>query len=611
MGASARGAHHAFGAPIVVQRKGVHVSHFAGRTRSLAILATAVACAVLALTGASPAATSTRGQLDTSFGSNGFASAGSDTQLFGTAVQRDGKTVAVGAIGFNTNNVRLLVVRFTATGALDPSFGGGKVIGPGSVIGRGVAIQPDGKIVVAGQATDATGASTNGIVAERFTSSGTPDSSFGTGGIARALTNDPQAAGNGVVVQSDGKVVVAGSGTISSGPDAGIYPGAALVRFTPGGALDGSFAGGGAEVADLGRYSVANGVALQPDGKIVIGGSVRDPGLQNTLLLAARFASNGSADGSFGSGGKFSQQYAGTGGGYSEANAVALQPDGKVVLAGSALTGTGINAVFVRLTSGGAPDGSFGSGGAAQLPASDQAAPPPTGARFIPYAAGGVVVVSGEIYATGWLWHTNHVKQLVVWALTSGGAPDGGFGSGGRTVIGDPTPNTGIQGSAIAVRPDGNLAVAGSFLPPPLPPAPGTGFVSVFALRALPPPPPPALKTTLRAPRTVKIRTATRSGVSVTAGCNQACTIRLTLTVSSGDAKRLRLKTHGRRPVTIATSSTRLTRAGTRVLVLRLSGGAKKGLGRLRSLSAGLQGLFAATATRKSSSVSTRITFKR
>ena len=579
------------------------MSCFAGRMRSLAIL---VSVAGALLVASSPASAVSKGQLDTGFGSNGLASAGSDTRLLGTAVQSDGKIVAVGAIGFSANNVRLLVVRFTADGSSDPSFSGGKVIGAGSVIGRAVAIQPDGKIVVAGQSTDATGAAMNGIVAERFTASGSPDGSFGSGGIARALTGDSAAAGDAVVRQPDGKIVVGGSGTITSGTDAG-YQGAALVRFNSNGSLDGGFASGGVGVADLGPFSVANGIALESDGKIVVGGSARDPSLQPTLLMAARFNPSGSLDGSFASGGKFVQQYAGSGGAYSAANAVALQPDGKVVLAGGALKDKGIDTLIVRLTSGGAPDGSFGSGGVARLPASDTSAPPPTQPRFIPYAAEAVTVSQGEIVAIGWFWHFNTVKQLAVWGLAGSGVPDPGFGSGGRTLIGGATASTGVQGNGIAVTPDGNFAVAGEVIVPPFSPSPGSGFVALFAGRAIVIP----LRATLQVPRSTKIRSVIKSGLGSTVGCNQACSIRLTLTVSAGDAKRLHLRTFGRRPVTIASGRASLTSAGTRVVVLRLSAGAARGLSKLRSLTATLQGSFTATAPRRSVSISTRVTFRR
>lgn len=581
------------------------MSLFAGRTRLLAILASLAAAVSLA--GASQASASSKGQLDPSFGSHGFASASSDTRLFGTAVQPDGKIVAVGAIGFNANNVRLLVVRFTAAGSPDPSFSGGKVIGPGSVIGRAVVIQPDGKIVVAGESTDATGASMNGIVVERFTSSGAPDGSFGSGGIARALSGDPAASGDAVVRQPDGKIVVGGSGTISSGADQG-YQGAALVRLNSNGALDGGFGPGGVEVADLGRYSVASGIALQPDGKIVVGGSARDPSLQVTNLMAARFNSNGSRDGSF-AGGGFVQQYAGPGGAYSAANAVALQPDGKVVLAGSALSNTGITALFVRLTPSGAPDGSFGSGGVERLPASDMAGPPPQGSQYIPYAADGLVVSGGEILATGWFLHSGYLKELAVWGLTGSGTPDNGFGTGGRTLI-TASKTTGIQGNAIALEPDGRLAVAGELIVPPFSPTPGSGFVAVLFGSAAPPPPPP-LKTTLKVPGRAKITSVIKSGLRVTVGCNQACRASLTLTVSFRDAKRLRLKTRGRRSVTIGTASTSIAATGAKVIVLRLSRAASKGLRSVTRLTTTFKVSYTAIATRRSSSSSRTIVLVR
>jgi uncharacterized delta-60 repeat protein len=478
-----------------VETEGVHVASYLRRLRSPLIF-TILAPALL-LASASSAWALAKGQPDPTFGSGGFVSAAAGTRLLGTAVQSDGKIVAVGASGFGTPSLHLLVARFTTAGKLDPTFGGGQITGPANVLGQAVAIQPDGKIVVAGTSTDSLGESSQGVVVERLNASGTVDGRFGSGGVVTTLTGASHGQGNAVALAANGEVVVAGDGTIPSGLDQ-FFPGVALVRLSPSGHLDTS------EVVDLGRYSIATGVAIQPDGRIVVGGTQRGD-LQTTQTLAARFNANGTRDTSF-SGGLFVHQYAGAGGAYSGFNAVALQPDGKVVLAGADLNGaTGINALVVRLSAGGAPDGSFGSGGAVNLSASNTSAA--AGAQNAPYGALGVVVSAGEIFAAGW-YDNFHLKQLALWGVTGRGAPDSSFGTGGTTLISGGGSNS-LQANALAVAPDGRLATAGD-LTPLLGGGPN-GVIGRFGGPAVTPPVLPPVVTSVQASRRV-FRVAAKGG---------------------------------------------------------------------------------------------------
>ena len=431
--------------------EGVHVASYLRRLRSPLILT--ILAPALWLASASPAWALAKGQPDPTFGSGGLASTAAGTRLLGTAVQSDGKIVAVGASGFGTPSLHLLVARFTTAGKLDPTFGGGQITGPANVLGQAVAIQPDGKIVVAGTSTDVTGTTTQGVVVERLNANGSVDGRFGSGGVVSTLTGAFHGQGNAIALAPTGEIVVAGDGTIPSGLDQ-FFPGVALVRLSPSGHLDTS------EVVDLGRYSIATGVAIQPDGRIVVGGTQRGD-LQTTQTLAARFNANGTRDTSF-AGGLFVHQYAGAGAAYSGFNAVALQPDGKVVLAGAALNGaTGINALVVRLTSGGGPTGASAPAERSTCP---RATPPRRpAAQNAPYGALGVVVSAGEIFAAGW-YDNFHLKQLALWGLTGRGAPDSGFGTGGRTLISGGGSNS-LQANALAVAPDGRLATAGDLTP--------------------------------------------------------------------------------------------------------------------------------------------------
>ena len=443
------------------------------RGGAIATLGALGAMLVPAAAGATPP-----GQLDPSFG-GGTVLAPAGVQLLGTAARPDGSVVAAG-----TDGSQAQVAQYTSGGALASTSSGA------GAAARGVAIQGDGKIVVAG---GDEGGST-GMVVERFTPDGSPDPSFGSGGVVTLLPN-LNAQANAVALQSDGEIVVAGTATSSS-----FYPGVALARLNPAnGHVDSS------RVFDLGHFSTANSIAVQADNKIVIGGSVRDPGNQVTAVMAARFNADGnSPDGSFNNGGEFVNQYAINGAAFSAAYGVALQSDGKVVLAGMGYDGnTGANMVVVRLTAAGSADGSFGSGGAARAPATANG---PSFSQIPPLpGAHGVVVVGGKIVAAGYAYDIYGFKKLQLWALTPSGALDSTFGNGG--IAGGQSG----QALAIAPAPGANLIVAGDTgerVPPPT-----SALVARYGTPTPVPPPsgaPPSV--TIGAPSQVTEVSATANG---------------------------------------------------------------------------------------------------
>jgi uncharacterized delta-60 repeat protein len=388
----------------------------------------ATLAAVIALLGPAAARATPPGQLDSSFG-GGTVLQPPGVQLLGVAVRGDGSVVAAGTDGHHAQ-----LAQYTSGGALASLSAGA---GP---VARAVAIQGDGKIVVAGgDSTDNAG-----MVIERFNSNGTPDQSFGSGG-AVTLYAGLNAQANAVALQSTGEIVVAGTATNSTS-----YPGVALVRLNPAnGHVD------SAGLFNLGPLSTANSAAVQGDDKIVIGGSQRDSGLQVTNVMAARFNAAGTAlDPSFGSGGAFASQFATNGAAFSSFYGVALQPDGKVVLAGMAYDGnTGANMLVARYTSAGAPDAGFGSSGVVRVPAtangnSFSQRPPLPGAHA-------VTVSGGKIVAAGYAYDIFGTKRLELWALTPSGALDSTFGSGGTA------GGQAGEANGIAPAPGGNLVIAG------------------------------------------------------------------------------------------------------------------------------------------------------
>ena len=240
-----------------------------------------------------------------------------------------------------------------------------KTIGTGSdTAAAALALQPavlpaDVKIIVAGHALTNT---KTDIVLLRYNLDGTPDLTFGgTGLVTTALSSD--AAALAIQVQpADGKIVAAGS--VGKFSDSSMD--SVLLRYNNAdGALDATFGVGGIVQTDIGTgNNFANSIVLQPDGKIVVAGHANVNFSANTSDVALlRYNPDGSLDTSFGTltSGKVITDL----GGFDNAFSVALQPTAtvpKIIVSGN--TGSSIpNAVLLRYTASGAPDSTFGSSG--------------------------------------------------------------------------------------------------------------------------------------------------------------------------------------------------------------------------------------------------------
>jgi uncharacterized delta-60 repeat protein len=227
----------------------------------------------------------------------------------------------------------------------------------------------------------------------------------------------------------------------------------AVVRVHPSGALDKSLRGGGADVIDLGPFSYAYGVAVEPNGKTVIAGS-QSPGLQVTNALVARLTRQGALDHSFNGSGSFARQFA-VGAGFSSFNAVAIH-GGKVIVAGAATNGqTSANALVARFTGSGRLDGGFGSNGLARLASASNFTVVGT---TVPGATSVTVTPGGEVFAAGQIAN-GILGNLAVWALTGSGR-HAHFGSGGVVTL-HRGRNENSEGAAVAWTKKGTLLVAG------------------------------------------------------------------------------------------------------------------------------------------------------
>jgi uncharacterized delta-60 repeat protein len=383
------------------------------------------------------------GELDTTFGTGGVVTtrihAGpGENAATSVAIQSDGKIVAVGYAP-STRNYDFAVVRYTVSGTLDTTFGSGGIvttpIGPGNDYARDVAIQSDGKVVVAGYAHSG---SDNDFAVVRYTVSGTLDTTFGSGGIVTTPIGPGNDYARDVAIQSDGKIVAAGSAHSGSDNDF------AVVRYTVFGTLDTTFGSVGVVTTPIGHGNdYASGVAIQSAGKIVAAGSAHSGSDDDFAVV--RYTVSGTLDTIFGSGGVVTTPI---GPGNDYASGVVIQSDGKIVAAGSAHSGSDDDVAVVRYTVSGTLDTTFGSVGVVTTPighGNDD-------------ASGVVIQSDGKIVAAGRANNGSDYDFAVV-RYTVSGTLDTTFGSGG--VVTTPIGPEKDYASGVAIQSDGKIVAAG------------------------------------------------------------------------------------------------------------------------------------------------------
>jgi uncharacterized delta-60 repeat protein len=313
-----------------------------------------------------------------------------------------------------------------ATGDPDPSFDGDGVATvdfSGSDSAEDLVIQPDGKIVVAGDGTVG-----QDFAAARLNLDGSLDTGFGGDGKTTANFG-ARDNGYSVALQPDGKVVMAGGMTVGENRNF------AIVRLTADGSPDPTFSGDGLRPIDYGGRDEAEDVLVQPDGQIVVAGSIF--GIE---FAVTRLNPDGEIEDGFGT---VSVNFTGTD--TDRGYAVALQPDGKVVVAGSATTGTNSDIAVARITADGTLDASFDG----------------DGRRTIDLGGGDraedvLVQPDGKIVLTG-VGLVNH--QIAVVRLNPDGSLDAGFDGDG--VASADAGDTGT-GNAAALQANGKIVVAAS-----------------------------------------------------------------------------------------------------------------------------------------------------
>lgn len=289
---------------------------------------------------------------------------------------------------------------------------------------RSVAIQPNGKIVMFGSIDLG---STWAFLAERYNADGSPDTTFDGDGIAITTMPSYSTWGNDVAIQPNGKIVGCGY----------VDPKVGLVRYDANGALDTTFGSDGRVMTGL-AYSDDCSLAILPNGQILVAAQL------SGNFAVQRYNSNGSVDTSFGTGGTALANF----GGGDESTAITLQPDGKIVLAGT----SNDRFAVARFNSNGSLDTSFGSTG-----------------KKVANFSGGVDVADlavqpdGKIVVIGTSNYDVSLPNSLIAMLryNPDGSLDTTFDGDGRMTI--QTAFKSAIGKGVLVQPDGRIMVLGNF----------------------------------------------------------------------------------------------------------------------------------------------------
>ena len=382
------------------------------------------------------------GSLDVTFGNSGIV-----TTLIGTtdrcnsiALQNDNKILVAGASKIGAN-YDFALLRYKSNGNLDSSFGNiGKItvsLGTGDDIGKSVAIQTDGKILLAGYSAIGT---SNYFALIRVNSNGILDTTFNNDGkvITSIGSNDDN--GNAMALQANGKILVAGYSFNGSSKDL------AIVRYNTDGSLDSSFDYDGKVTTSFSAFDeIGNSIAVQPDGKIIVAGNAEFNTSYPKIALA-RYNSDGSLDSSFDNDGKVTASI----GLYANgAQSVFVQTDGKIVTTGYTNFGFGPVFALLRYNPTGSLDSTFDFDGIVMG----------TSTHSIAYST--LEQSDHKIIVAGWTDTTSlsNAHHFTTYRYKANGTIDSSFGINGRVITAIADQN---DCSSAAIQMNGKILVAGT-----------------------------------------------------------------------------------------------------------------------------------------------------
>jgi uncharacterized delta-60 repeat protein len=336
-----------------------------------------------------------------------------------------------------------------APGDLDTTFGnGGKVltaITPQDDVPTRVRVQPDGKIVTVGWTQTPQG---TGSFVVRHNADGTLDATFGTNGLAILAPQINQfVVFEDFIVLSDGKLLVVGD---SANPPARALT---LCRFNANGTIDSTFGNAGSLVFPFGSQSTGRRIVLLPDGKFLVNGWT-SANFQSASNLLAKFNSNGTLDTSFGTNGSVITQI---GADLSplrffDNGEALLQPDGKILIAGSAIFGSSRDFFVARYNQNGTLDNLFGTNGVVN-----------TDIGNLRNNIGGMVLQpDGKIVINGRNYSGNLLQSSAILRFNANGTLDPAFGTNGIVMVSEPNPNGYAFSYTLALQANGKIFNGGS-----------------------------------------------------------------------------------------------------------------------------------------------------
>ncbi|PJA95572.1 MAG: hypothetical protein CO129_11085 [Ignavibacteriales bacterium CG_4_9_14_3_um_filter_34_10] len=386
------------------------------------------------------------GVIDSTFGNNGIAKnlfSESSANAYALEIQSDGKIVIVGS---SDDRNFITLVRLNSNGSIDNTFGSNEE-NPGKVItrvfpitedpeeeeGKCVALQSDGKIVVAGTHFSSQ------LLVMRYNTDGSLDATFDGDGIFSTVNMN---CGNDIAIQSDGKIVIVGEKFFT-----GRSYDFVVTRLDSDGSFDTSFASVGYTNTDVGKLGLQDHsqcVAIQSDGKIVVAGYANTGSYYSAVVV--RYNSDGSLDSTFGTTGSVATQV--VAGNNCYGRDMAIQPDGKIVIAGDYESGGLSNFAVIRYTSDGALDNTFFDEGISTLSFSDN-----DKTHSVKVLSDGKILVAGSYEVSG-----NSV--FAMFRLLSNGELDF-FYDDNESIYTDIGEGDDVA-YALAIQSDGKILLAGT-----------------------------------------------------------------------------------------------------------------------------------------------------
>ena len=416
-----------------------------------------IGVAIIAFAASVQLAKGAAGDLDQTFGQGGRVTTdfnGTTDIAYAIALQPDGKIVVAGITYANNDysNEDFAVVRYNSNGTRDTTFGvNGKVTTdfPNlAAVPSTVIVQPDGKILVVGGAFPLF-TFLGDFALVRYNANGSLDASFGNGGIVRTRFSAGGSYAFAAALLSNGKIIAAGTVFVDFSSDDSSNTDFGLVRYNPNGTIDTIFGNGGGVLTDFDGFNDdIYTLLIQPDRKIVAVGSAKNPAHYYDFALA-RYLPNGALDATFGAAGKVRTDFGASN--LDIAYCAALQPDGKIVAAGTATLNDSSYGDFAvaRYNQNGTLDTNFSRDGRVTIDFGS----------ILQFAYGVLVQTDGKIVTVGYPSSESSDSDFLLARFNRNGSRDSTFGVGGkvRTSFGD--LNDGAN--AAVLQPDGKIIAAG------------------------------------------------------------------------------------------------------------------------------------------------------